>query len=121
LVNDQRKLAGVPPLVYSKELEQAAQYHSNTQAETNTMTHDDPAGLTVGDRITNTGYDWQRCGENVAFGYDTQEIVMAKWMQSPGHRENILRKEYTSFGSAVAVSDDGTKYWTQDFGTPSSG
>jgi len=115
LVNQERAKANVQLLKLSAKLGLAAQYHSNTQAASSTMTHDDPHGLDAGQRITMYGLSWQSCGENVAFGYPNEDIVMQKWMASPGHRENILKTDFQYFGSAIAFDKDNVRYWTQEF------
>ncbi len=55
-------------------------------------------------------------GENIAVGYPTAAAVMKGWMNSSGHRKNILNKSFTRIGLGLATSEDGAKYWVQDFG-----
>lgn len=57
-----------------------------------------------------------RAGENIASGFTSAGAVMRAWMASPGHRRNILRRGYRVIGLGLAVSEDGTRYWVQDFG-----
>jgi len=116
LVNKQRVKYGLSPLGLSAELTNSAQEHSNDQARMKEMSHNGSDGSDPGTRIQDYGYKWQACAENVAFGYPGNEKkVMKAWMQSPGHRANILGA-YTHFGSAVGYGGK-TPYYTQDFGS----
>jgi hypothetical protein len=116
LVNQQRVQNGARPLGLNSDLTNAAIYHSQDQANMHTMTHSDSQGRTLGERITASGYtQWLSVGENVAYGYPSETTCMTAWMNSPGHRANILNPQFTHFGSAVR-SSDGTPYYTQDFG-----
>ena len=98
-------------------LNQAAQLHSQDQAARKTMSHVGSDGSRAGDRITRAGYAWRSWGENVAAGYGTAESVMAAWMNSPGHRANILSGN-TEIGLGLAYASNGVPYWTQVFATP---
>lgn len=59
---------------------------------------------------------FSRLGENIAYGYPTAASVMNGWMHSEGHRKNILNKKFTRIGLGLARTQDGTRYWVQDFG-----
>jgi hypothetical protein len=120
LVNAQRAQAGLSPLGIDSHLTNSAQGHSNWQASAQTMSHTGAGGSSPGDRIEAAGFNWQYMGENVAYGYDTEDSVMQKWMDSAGHRENILSANFNMMGSAVAYTGS-TPYWTQDFGNDGSG
>jgi len=116
-VNQQRAAAGLPGLHWCSSLGRAAQNQSNYQAAIQTMTHDGGGGLAA--RVQNAGYNgWQALAENVAEGVDTTEGAMSLWMNSSGHRANILSPSYTHFGAGGAASDH--RYWTQDFGAAGS-
>jgi hypothetical protein len=115
LVNQQRASNGLNPLGLSQQLENAAQQHSDDQARMRSMTHDGSDGSSPGDRVERAGYNWRSVAENVAYGYGDEEECMKEWMNSPGHRENILGRDYTHFGSAVGYAGS-TPYYTQDFG-----
>ncbi|KAI9906358.1 hypothetical protein PsorP6_003192 [Peronosclerospora sorghi] len=122
LVNKERALAGVPALCMNKKLQAAAQRHSNDMAEKNFMGHGGSDGSTVSQRIAEAGYGWDAVAENVAAGQENVTTVMQSWMDSPGHRENILNREYTMFGTAYSYNQ-ATSYkyfWTQDFGSSST-
>eukprot|EP00644_Phytophthora_capsici_P001724 jgi/Phyca11/15545/fgenesh1_pg.PHYCAscaffold_14_\ len=100
----------------------AAQCHSDDQAKNNFMAHDGSDGSTMSKRVTDAGYQWNAVAENVAAGQVDVDAVMESWMNSPGHRANILGADYTMFGTAYAYNADSTykHYWTQDFGAGSS-
>ncbi|MGW0086967.1 CAP domain-containing protein [Streptomyces sp. NPDC003393] len=114
LVNAERAKVGCSPLTVNADLTKAAQAHSEDMAAHRNMSHTGSDGSSPGDRITRAGYNWSSYGENVAYGYSTPEKVMAAWMDSPGHRENILNCGYKEIGVGLAQPDS---YWTQDFGT----
>lgn len=61
------------------------------------------------------GIFWKACGENITHGQKTPEAVIASWMNSPGHKANILNKNYTHLGVGARVTTDGHIYWTQNF------
>ena len=117
LVNVERAAAGVPLLGYSARLSAAAQAHSNDMASADTMSHTGTDGSTPGDRVSRYGFQWTEVGENIAYGYDSLGHVMEAWMNSNGHRANILGQQFQMFGAGVAQGSDGLLYWTQDFGT----
>lgn len=116
LTNAQRAAAGVGPLSASGALTAAAAAHSKDQAVNNKMTHTGSNGSTLGQRVSAAGFAWRTIGENVAMGYGSADSVMNGWMNSAGHRANILKADFTSIGVAVAYSADGTPYWTMDLG-----
>jgi len=115
LVNQARAQNGLKPMGMNTFLAQSAQGHSDYQSSINTMTHDGPGGNQPGDRITQAGFQWAAYGENVAQGQTTENEVMTDWMNSPGHRANILG-DYDMMGSAQTG-----QYWTQDFATGQGG
>ncbi|MFI2371659.1 CAP domain-containing protein [Streptomyces sp. NPDC018833] len=114
LVNSERSKAGCSPVTLNAKLSKAAQDHSEDMAAHRNMSHTGSDGSDAGDRITRAGYNWSTYGENVAYGYETPESVMAGWMSSPGHKENILNCAFKEIGVGLAQPGD---YWTQDFGT----
>jgi uncharacterized protein YkwD len=116
LVNKERAKAGCTALTIDDKLMLAAQRHSQDQADHKTMSHDGSDGSDVGDRLDRVGYAWRAYGENVAWNQQSPAAVMDAWMNSPGHRANILNCSYTEIGVGVARSNG--PYWTQDFGTP---
>ncbi|GAB3082542.1 CAP domain-containing protein [Micromonospora schwarzwaldensis] len=116
LVNQERAKAGCKALGVDSKLTLAAQRHSQDQADHKTMTHDGSDGSDVGQRLDRAGYAWRAYGENVAWNQQSPAAVMDAWMNSPGHRANILNCSFTEIGVGVARSNG--PYWTQDFGTP---
>ncbi|ORX89797.1 SCP-domain-containing protein [Basidiobolus meristosporus CBS 931.73] len=111
LVNAERKKSGAAPLALDKRLVECAQRHTDYQAQTRKMTHDEP-GRPLEVRIEAVDVAWANIGENVAEGFEDDEKVMDSWMHSPGHRQNILNPQFTHLG--VGFSEDGN-YWTQVF------
>ncbi|MFD9724317.1 CAP domain-containing protein [Streptomyces sp. NPDC059072] len=114
LVNQERAAAGCPALTLNAKLTRAAQDHSADMAAHGNMSHTGSDGSDPGTRITRAGYTWSSYGENVAYGYSTPEKVMEGWMNSPGHRANILNCSFKEIGIGLAQPNS---YWTQDFGT----
>ncbi|MFE9926546.1 CAP domain-containing protein [Streptomyces sp. NPDC005774] len=114
IVNAERGKAGCSPVKVNTTLTAAAQKHSEDMAASGSMSHTGSDGSSPDDRITRAGYSWSTYGENVAYGYSTPEQVMAGWMASPGHKENILNCAFKEIGVGLAQPGD---YWTQDFGT----
>ncbi|KAK9762604.1 hypothetical protein K7432_011503 [Basidiobolus ranarum] len=112
LVNQQRQRNGVKPLKLDNRLVRAAQKHTDYQARVSQMTHEEP-GRPLRTRVAETGFKGGYIGENVAQGYTSIKVVMKGWMNSAGHRRNILDPQFTSFGSGYVAKG---KYWTQVFG-----
>ncbi|MGW6824404.1 CAP domain-containing protein [Streptomyces sp. NPDC055005] len=113
LVNQERAKAGCSALTVNAKLTTAALNHSKDMAAHSNMSHTGSDGSDPGARITRAGYGWMTYGENVAYGYSTPEQVMNGWMNSPGHRENILNCAFKEIGVGLAEPNS---YWTQDFG-----
>ncbi len=117
LVNSERAARGLAPMTYDTKLDLAAQRHSEDQAQSQRMSHTGSDGSTMVQRIDRVGFAWRSAAENVAYGYDTPVAVMAAWMNSDGHRRNILSSN-THIGVGLAYGPDGRAYWTQVFATP---
>jgi uncharacterized protein YkwD len=110
----------IAPLAWHCSLNDVAYAHSRDMGDYNFFSHTGSDGLTVGDRVVNGGYDWSAVGENIAAGQQTIDIVMAAWLDSPGHCANIMDSAYTEFGAA-SYSVNGSDYpiyWTQVFARP---
>lgn len=128
LLNAERARAGCQPLSLDSRLMRAAQQHSEDMAVNNFVGHTGSNGSTLAQRANAVGYTWSALAENVAAGYATPEAVMAGWMRSDGHRQNILNCRYVHVGIGyVYQSDDAPlagmqypyyHYWTQFFGAP---
>ncbi|MFE2234353.1 sigma-70 family RNA polymerase sigma factor [Streptomyces sp. NPDC059442] len=114
LVNAERAKAGCSPLTANSQLTRAAQAHSDDMAARDFFDHTNPDGKGPGDRVTATGYPWSTYGENIAMGQSSAEQVMESWMNSPGHRANILNCSFKEIG--IGIHDEGGPYWTQVFG-----
>ncbi|RAW23469.1 hypothetical protein PC110_g20096 [Phytophthora cactorum] len=120
-VNAQRAAQGLPALCMNAKLMAASMRHSTDMAVNNFMSHTGSDGSTMSMRVTAAGYKWTRVAENVAAGQSSVAAVMTSWMNSPGHRANILG-DYTMFGTAYAYNIGSTykHYWTQNFGKGST-
>jgi uncharacterized protein YkwD len=116
LVNQERAKVGADPLRINEQLDLAADQHTLDQASMNKMSHTGSNGSNMGDRIKNAGYVFSYAGENVAYGFGDAAAVMSGWMNSAGHRQNILNPNYQEIGIGYAQGADGRPYWTQDFG-----
>jgi len=116
LVNDERAKAGCGSLTTSSALQRAAQGHSADMAANDYFSHDSQDGRTFADRIRAAGYTGGAIAENIAAGQATASAVMNSWMDSPGHRANILNCSYRHLGVGYAKGGSYGYYWTQDFG-----
>ena len=124
LVNNERANVGLDPLSLDEQLDQAANLHNDEMVRADMLSHQLPGEAELGARVSATGYDWTRVGENIAAGQTTPEEVIEGWMNSPGHRENILNPEFTHIGIGYENApddnnalDDFDVYWTQVFAT----
>ena len=115
--NHERDKEHVAPLKLSRTLCQSAAVHVRDMANHQTLDHKGSDGSTVADRVKKAGYTFVRVGENIANGQKSVARVMDTWMNSPGHRANILA-DYTEMGAAQAEDDDGDPYWCVNFGIP---
>ena len=124
LTNIERAKVGLQPLTLNLQLANAAQDHSRSMAQDDFFSHTGADGSTVGSRVQDNGYQYANAGENIAVGQTTAEQVVASWMNSPGHRANILNENYTEIGIGYEYLADDTgsvnynHYWTQVFGRP---
>lgn len=117
LVNVARSDAGCSPLRVDSRLATAARLHSEDMAARSYFSHTSLDGRSPWDRMRAQGYP-NGSGENIAAGYSTPASVMTGWMNSSGHRANILNCSSTSIGVGVGRNSASTygTYWTQDFG-----
>lgn len=114
-VNGYRAGAGLAPLVVDTRLTSAAQSHANDMASRRLMTHTGSNGSNAGQRIAVYGYGAAMWAENVAAGYTTATDVVNAWMNSSGHRANILNSQLVNIGVAAATGSNGVRYWTMVF------
>jgi uncharacterized protein YkwD len=122
LTNVERSKAGLPPFRASDRLMHAAQLHSDQMGALARMDHVLPGAKypNPADRLAAANYAWQAYAENVAVGQASGAAVVAAWMQSSGHRANILNANYTELGVGHALDSSGRPYYTQVFGRPAS-
>jgi uncharacterized protein YkwD len=109
-----------PPLRTDPDLVRIAREYSCALLARGTLSHQDPAGKTVGDRVLAAGKPYQTVGENLASssgGGDPVDAAIDAWMRSTGHRENILRPEFVETGVG-ACRKGATYYFTQIFLRP---
>ncbi|MFF9899451.1 sigma-70 family RNA polymerase sigma factor [Streptomyces longispororuber] len=115
LVNAERAKAGCGPLTHNSKLATAAQRHSADMRARNYFDHTSPDGTDPGQRITAAGYKWSTYGENIARGQQSAAAVMKSWMNSDGHRANILNCSFKELGVGIEEGSGGP-WWTQNFG-----
>jgi uncharacterized protein YkwD len=127
LLNDERAAAGLHPLTIAPGLSQPSAAYSARMVAENFFAHEAPDGSTLTDRLTAASYidpngDWT-VGENIAWGQGnlaTARNIMVAWMNSPGHRHNILTGEFTQVGVGIVPGTPGDTSWgatyTTDFG-----
>lgn len=126
-VNLERTSRGLTPLVIDDALNFAAASHSTDMAQRSNVIGANAAHQhtllgtllpTPLSRIDYAGFEWQSWGENIAYGYTSAATVMQAWMNSSGHRANILNPNFTRIGVGVRANASGTLFYTQNFGTP---
>ena len=118
LVNEERKKAGLSPLTKNWEVSRVARIKSQDMIENNYFAHNSPVYGTPFQMLKSFGISYRYAGENIAKGQTSSQAVMNAWMNSSGHKANILNKNYTQIGVGLAKSQNGTYYWTQMFLTP---
>lgn len=112
LVNQYRAENGLAPLTLNMELSKVARLKSQDMKDKNYFSHTSPTYGSPFDMMKQFGISYRTAGENIAMGQQTPEAVMTAWMNSEGHRANILNSSYTQIG--VGYVADGN-YWTQMF------
>jgi uncharacterized protein YkwD len=118
-LNQARAANGLGALALSPTLTASAEWKSLHMGFYNYFDHPDPAppiARSPGQRMLDCGYPSNGTGENIAAGFNTVSSVMDAWMNSPGHRANILGSGYAVMGIGVGITAGGTYYWTVDFG-----
>lgn len=118
LTNEFRQENGLKPLVIDWNLDKAADLHSKDMAEKDYFSHTGQDGSRPWQRAQREGYETRFVGENIAAGYRTAEDVVDGWINSPGHRANMLNKDYNEIGIGYfkEANDRYGTYWTQKFG-----
>ena len=112
LVNEIRVQNGLNELTYDWELSRVARYKSQDMKDNNYFAHNSPVYGSPFQMIRNFGISFRSAGENIAKGYTTPQAVVNGWMNSSGHRANILNAGYTHIGVGYVASGN---YWTQMF------
>ncbi len=112
LVNDARRENGLQPLTASEELSNIARIKSQDMVDQHYFSHTSPTYGTPFQMLTSFGVTYRSAGENIAYGQRTPQEVVSTWMNSPGHRANILNASYTEIGVGYVASGN---YWTQLF------
>lgn len=112
LVNVERAKQGLAPLKQDWQLSRVARYKSQDMRDLGYFSHTSPTYGSPFDMMRSFGISYRTAGENIAKGYSSPEAVVKGWMNSPGHRANILHSSYTHIGVGYVASGN---YWTQMF------
>lgn len=115
LVNQERSKVGLPPLKENWELSRVARYKSEDMIEKNYFSHTSPTYGSPFQMMKDFGISYQAAGENIAAGQRTPAEVVEAWMNSEGHRKNILSPTYTEIGVGYVKGGSYGHYWTQMF------
>ncbi len=113
IVNENRRAAGLNEMVWDEALAEAANVRA--QEIMIQFSHTRPGGKSCFTSI-DSETQYRRLGENIAMGQTTPESVMQAWMDSQGHRDNIMTPEFTRIGVGYSMNARGTPYWVQLFG-----
>ena len=114
LVNSQRAANGLSPLTLNSNLSRVAQAKAEDMKNRNYFSHTSPTYGSPFDMMKSFGISYRTAGENIAKGQKTPSAVMTAWMNSAGHRKNILNANYTQLGVGY-VYNNGSPYWVQMF------
>lgn len=115
LVNVERKKAGQPELIKNDELINVSRMKSQDFVDNNYFSHNSPVYGSPFDMLRSFGIRYSAAGENIASGQRTAAEAMNHWMNSSGHRANILNTSFNQIGVGVARDNNGNLYWTQMF------
>ena len=115
-INAQRQAKRLAPLAADPRLTKAAIPHACDSASRNRMGHEGSDGSDLGDRATRAGYSFREIAENVAQGYPSPAAVTQGWMNSPGHRRNILMRNAKDAGIGIALGRGGEMHWVLNLG-----
>lgn len=115
LVNEARIENGLTPLKINEELNNIAIMKAKDMAEEEILSHNSKRyGMTF-NIIKEKGIKFSAAGENIARWHDTPEFVVERWLNSKGHRDNILNPNYDETGIGMAKDKDGKNYWVELF------
>ncbi len=116
IVNEERAGEGAVQLVIDEKLCKVAQIKAEEMAKLSYFSHDSPTYGSPFEMMNTFGITYRTAGENIAMGQRTAAEVMTAWMNSEGHRKNILKTDYTEIGIGVYADEKtGYKYWVQQF------
>lgn len=118
LVNKERAAAGLPALKVNLKLSAVAEKKAEDLRDNKYFDHNSPVYGSPFDMMKQFGISYKAAGENIAKGQKTPEAVMNGWMNSAGHRANILSSNYTEIGVGYVTDSNGTTYWVQHFIRP---
>ncbi|QZY54507.1 SafA/ExsA family spore coat assembly protein [Crassaminicella profunda] len=118
LVNIERSKKGLPALKSNWQLSRCARYKSQDMINKNYFSHQSPTYGSPFKMMESFGLKFSSAGENIAKGQRTPKEVMNSWMNSPGHRSNILSSSFSEIGVGLAKDKYGRCYWTQMFMRP---
>lgn len=118
LVNAERSKRGLAPLKQNWQLSRVARYKSQDMINKGYFSHTSPTYGSPFQMMEAFGVKFTAAGENIAYGQKTPSEVMNAWMNSPGHRSNILSSSYQEIGVGLAKDKSGRSYWTQMFIKP---
>lgn len=121
LTNRERILNNLPTLAWHDEAAQVGFEHAVDMRVRNFFDHTNPDGIGPSTRLSNAGVAWWSMGENIARGQDTPQQVVDAWMNSTGHRANILNSNYTHLGVGVHIGPPQGPWWVQVFLRPPGG
>ncbi len=114
LVNAERAKNGLKALELDWQVSRVAQYKSDDMANNNYFSHQSPTYGSPFEMLKQFNVNYKSAGENIAKGQKTSQAVMTAWMNSSGHKANILGSSYTHLGVGYTVKN-GTTYWVQQF------
>jgi uncharacterized protein YkwD len=120
LHNTDRAKLGIVRLAPNDKLAAVARRTVDDCAAHRNLSHTTSDGKDAAERISEAGYAWSWCGENLDEGPSTPAGAFAAWLASPPHRANILNPQFTEAGFATATDSNGMTYWCADFGRPAS-
>ena len=115
IVNKERTSRGLSALKFNAELAKVATTKSQDMIDRNYFDHNSPTYGSPFDMMKKFGITYKSAGENIAMGQKTPQEVMTAWMNSDGHRKNILNSSFTEIGIGIAKDKNGRLYWTQMF------
>lgn len=115
LTNSERKAKGLSALTLDSQLSKLARIKAEDMAKKGYFSHTSPTYGSAFDMMNKYGVSYRTAGENIAKGQKTAESVMNGWMNSSGHRANILSSAYTNIGVGYAKDSRGNTYWVQIF------